>query len=103
MQTNTACAGKCIYESYKFEYQVIHLEFIRNKHLELEIVCYNKHNTLDKESTLKYNTNNFNSADEKLKIALSIMDSVIKNLNLEKEKLYKLVVRNREVFYLSEV
>jgi len=102
MKPNVACAGECMYENFKLEYQVVHLEYVRNKHLRIEAVCYNPHNTLDKEAVLKYSTNNLKSPDEKLKIALNMVDTLITNLDLSKEKLYKLVVRNREVFYISE-
>jgi len=102
MKSNTTCAGECMYENFKLEYQVVHLEYVRNKYLKLEAVCYNPHNTLDKEAVLKYNTNNLNSPDEKLKIALHMLDSIIAKLELPKEKLYKLVVRNLEVYYISE-
>lgn len=100
--TNIACAGECMYENFKLEYQIIHLEYVRNKCLRIEAVCYNPHNTLDKEAVLKYNTNNLKSPDEKLKIALNMVDTLITNLDLPKEKLYKLIVRNREVFHISE-
>lgn len=103
MKPNTACAGKCMYEDFKLEYQVVHLEFVRKKFLKLEVVCYNPYNTLDKEAVLKYHTTNLNSSDEKLKVVLSVVDSIIKNLNLEKENLYKLVVRNHEIFYLVKI
>lgn len=103
MKPNTTCAGECMYENFKLEYQVIHLEYIKNKLLKVEAVCYNRHNTLDKEAVFKYNSNNLNIQDERLKIALSIMDSIIKNLDLPKENLYKLVVENNQVFYICKV
>jgi len=92
-----------MYENFKLEYQVTHLEFIRGKYLQLEAVCYNPYNTLDKEAVLKYSTTNLNSTDEKLKLVLSIVDSMILNLNLSKDDLYKLIVRNNQVFYICKV
>lgn len=97
---NTACAGECMFENFKLEYQVVELEYVKNKYLRIEAVCYNPRNTLDKEATLKYSSNNLKSTDEKFKIAIGMVDRLITNLDLSKEKLFKLVVRNGEVFYL---
>lgn len=103
MKSNTALAGECMYEDFRLEYQVVSLEFIRNKHIKVEAVCYNPHNTLDKEAILKYSTNNFNSNDGRLEIALSMLDSLTKNLNLQKETLYKLIIKDHQVFYLHKI
>jgi hypothetical protein len=102
MKTLKTCAGECMYENFRLEYQVVHLEFVKNKFLKIEAVCYNP-STFDKEAVFKYTTNNLNSPDEKLKIAFSIIDSVIKNLDLSKDKIYKLIVENNKVFYISVV
>lgn len=103
MKTNTACAGECMYENFRLEYQVVHLEYVKDKLLRIEAVCYNPYNVLDKEAIFKHSTNNLNASDERLKISYSIIDSIISNLNLEKEKLYKLIVKNNQVFYLCKV
>lgn len=103
MKPNTACAGACMYENFKLEYQVVYLEFVHNKYLKLEAVCYNRLNSIDKEATLKYSTSNLNSPDERLKISFLIMDSVIKNLNLSKDKLRKLIVKDHQVHFICKV
>jgi NhaP-type Na+/H+ and K+/H+ antiporter len=103
VDTNVACAGVCMHENFKLEYQVVDLEFVRNKSIKIEAVCYNRHASIEKEAVFKHSTNNLNLLDERLKIALSIMDSVIKNLDLPKDKLYKLVVRNHQVFYICKI
>ena len=94
-------AGECIYENFKLEYQVIILEYVRGKSLKIEAVCFNPFNEYDKEAVFKHSTTNLKIVDEKLKIAFSILDSVIGNLNFNKEKLHKLVIKNNQVFYIS--
>lgn len=103
MKPNTTCAGECMYENFKLEYQVVYLEFIRKKSLKIETICINPNNTLDKEVVLKYSTNNLSTPDEQLKIAYSIMDSVIQNLNLSRDKLFKLIVKNHQIFYVYKI
>ncbi len=103
MNRYTACAGEFVHEKFKLEYQVVHLEYVRNSSIKIEAVCYNRRNSLDKEATFKYATNNLKSTDEQLIISLSIVDCVIKNLDIPKEKLYKLIVRDCKVFYIYEV
>lgn len=100
MKPNPTCAGECMYENFKLEYQVVHLEFIHNKYLNIEAICYNPFNQYDRESIFKHTITKFNSSDIKLKIALSIIDSIIKNLNLPEDKLYKLVIRDNKIFYI---
>jgi hypothetical protein len=99
----TNCAGECIYEDFTLEYVVISLEYIRNKSMKIEAVCYNRRNSFDKEAVFKHSTNNLNILDDKLRISYSIMDSVIKNMDLQKDKLYKLIIKNGGVFYLCAV
>lgn len=99
----TNCAGECIYEDFTLEYVVISLEYIRNKSIKIEAVCHNRHNSFDKEAVFKHSTNNLNMLDDKLNITYSIMDSLIKNIGLQKDKVYKLIVKNGNVFYLSAV
>jgi hypothetical protein len=102
MKHNTACTGACMYENFKLEYQVVYLEFIHNKFLKIEAVCYNPSNPLDKEAILKYSTNNLNTPDERLKIAFMMIDSVIKNLNLSKSNLRKMVIKDHQVYYICK-
>jgi hypothetical protein len=103
MQPNTACAGECIYDQFRLQYQVINLEYIKGKSLSIVAVCYNPFNSLDKESTLKFSTNNFNIPDKRLDIVMSIIESVIENLKLPKDKLFKLVVKDSQAFYICSV
>lgn len=102
-QQTSVCTGECIYQKFKLEYQIIYLEFIQDRSLKIDVVCYNPFNEYDKEAILKYSTNNLKSTDERLKIALLIVESAIKNLKLDKNKLFKLVVRNNKIFYLKDV
>ena len=96
-------AGECMYEDFKLEYQIVSLEYVHKKCLKIEAICRNSRNALDKEAVFKYSTTNLNHQDERLKISFSIIDSVIKNLNLEKDKVFKLVVKNGEVFYIHSL
>lgn len=104
MVANTTCAGECIYDNFKLEYQIVSLEFIRDKSLTIEAICYNKKSKhIDKEMILKYRSSNLSTPDGKQKIVLSILFSLMKNLNLQKEKLHKLVVRNNQVYYICDL
>jgi hypothetical protein len=96
-------AGECIYENFKLEYQIVRLEYVHKKCLKIEAICLNPRNSLDKEVVFKYSTNNLNVQSEKLKISFSIIDSLIKNLDLQKDKIYKLVVKNGGVFYIHSL
>lgn len=100
----TSCAGSCTYDNFKLEYQVVSLEFVRNKFIKIEAICYDPYSKhFDKELTLKYHTTNLKTSDNKLKIVWSIIDSLIKNLELPKENLYKLVVKNKQIFYILKL
>lgn len=103
MKQDGSCAGVCMYEKFKLEFQIVYLEYIYNKSIKIEAVCYNRKNSINKEEIFKYSTNNLNSSDERMKVSLSILDSVIKNLDLEKDNLYKLNVKNNEVFYIHKL
>jgi NhaP-type Na+/H+ and K+/H+ antiporter len=100
---NTARTGECMYEDFRLEYQVVNLEYIKDRSLKIEAVCYNPYNILDKEAIFKHSTNNLNVFDERLKISYSIIDSLIANLDLPKNKLYKLIIRDNQVFYICKV
>lgn len=104
MVANPLCAGACLYEDFKLEYQVINLEFIHNKLLKIEVVCINPYNSFEREATLKYSTDNLlSNPDERLKISYSIMNSVIKNFKLSKDKLRKLNIKDGKVFYICNI
>jgi hypothetical protein len=103
MQPNTACAGECVYQQFKLQYQVVQLEYVRGKCLSIVAICYNPYNSLDKESTLKYSTSNLNIPDKRLDIAMSMVDDVIKNLELDANKLYKLVIKDSQAFFVCAV
>jgi hypothetical protein len=89
-----------MYENFRLEYQVVHLEYVHKKLLKIEAVCLNPFNEYDREAIFKYSTNNFNIKDERLKISFALLDSVAKNLNLDMDNLYKLIVKNNKVFYI---
>lgn len=89
-------------DDFRLEYQVISLEYVLHKSLEIVAVCHNPWGVLDKEATFKYSTTNFPIGDEKNRLALLIVESVIKNLELPKEKLRKLVIRNGQVFFVCK-
>src|SRR6202035_3546093 len=99
-------AGQCMVDDFRLEYQVIHLEYVLGKLLVIEAVCRNPYATalLDKEATFKHTTTKpLPFADEKTRIALLIVESVIKNLELPREKLRKLVIRGGQVFFVCKV
>lgn len=100
---NTACAGECTYKKFKLEYQITSLELIIGKSLKIEAVCLNPSNSFDKEVIFKYSTNNFSSGDSRLDVAFLMIDDVIKNLELDKEKLRKLVIKDHQAFYVCKV
>jgi hypothetical protein len=103
MAINLACAGECIYEDFNLEYQITELEFIKNKSISIVAICYNPRATIYKEITLKYSTKNLNSPDEQLKLSLAMTDSIINNLSLNKEKLYKLVINDNKIFFIHSI
>jgi hypothetical protein len=99
---STASSGECRYQKQRFEFRVLNLEFIRGKSLIIEAVCYNPsleypHN---KEKILRYKTNNFFLPDEELKIAMAIINSIVKKSKLPKNKLYKLCVKDSKIFFI---
>ena len=103
MKPNVARAGKCLYENFNLEYQITYLEFIRDKSISIEAVCYNPIATIYKEIILKYSTTNLNSPDEQLKLSLLMVDSIIKNLALDKNKLYKLIIKDNNIFFVKSL
>lgn len=101
MSINIAYTGECVYEDYRLKYQIIDLEFIKNKFFKIEVVCFSRFNEFDREAIFKYSTSNLNSSDERLKVAMSIFDSIIKNIKLEKNNIYKLCVRDKKIYYIT--
>jgi hypothetical protein len=101
MANDITCAGTCIYENFKLQYQIVHLEFIKGKFLQIEAICYNPY-AYDKEAIFKYCTRNFAISDEKFKIAISLLNSVIDNLELPSIP-FRLIVKNHQVYYLYVV
>lgn len=95
-----ALAGIWTVEDIRLEYQLISLEYIEEKSLVIEAVCLNPHipYPLNKEVIFKYNTTNFNQIDQKCKIALSLLNLIIENLELKNVK--KLNIKDGRVFYL---
>jgi hypothetical protein len=94
------CTGECLFESFKLEYQITSLEYVIGKSLIVEAVCYNPFNQHDKEAILKYSTTNLKSSDRKLELVLLMVNNFIDNLKLDKTKVRKLVIRNKEIFYI---
>jgi hypothetical protein len=99
MSANPATAGECLYDNFKLEYQVVALEYICGKSINIEVVCYNPY-SFDKEATLKFTTTNLNVPDRKLDISLLIINSLIKNLKLDPKTLRKLTIRDHKIFYI---
>ena len=95
----TATAGVCVYNEYKLEYQIVSLEYITNRSLKIEAICYNKR-SFDKEAVFKYSTNNFRLFDERLEISLTIVNSLVENLKVDKAKLKKLTVIDGQIYYI---
>ena len=98
-------AGVCLIDDkWRIEYQIIALEYIPNKLIRIEAVCLHPTQRFDRELVFKLETENLFINDKRLEIAFSIINSTIKNIELpEKSKLHKLIIRNREVFYLCEL
>lgn len=97
-----APSGECRYQKQRFEFRVSNLEFVRGKSLIIEAVCYNPSLEYpnNKERILKYETTNFFLKDEQLKIAMAIINSIVKRSKLPKNRLYKLCVKNNKVFFI---
>lgn len=95
-----ACAGKCKYEDFNLEYRIVSFTYIYKQILSIEAICYNPSPSYHKEATFKYTTTNLNSNDERLKVAKLIMDTIIADLELSADKLYKLAITGNQVFYI---
>lgn len=96
--------GEFTYDDIKLEYQVILLEYHhsrRRNYLHIEAICLNPLNSWDREMKFVFQTNNFSSNDEKLKIAFTILKSVIDNLGIA--SVFKLNIKNGNVFYMKEI
>jgi hypothetical protein len=96
-----AVAGACIYEHFNLEFQIIELEYVSEKSIKIEAICYNPKGIFDKEATFKFSTNNFKIADEKLTISLLMIKSVMESLELNDKNIRKLVVKDNKVFYMG--
>jgi hypothetical protein len=101
-QTSTASSGECRYQKQRFEFRVLNLEFVRGKSLKIEAICYNPSLEYpnNKEKTLIYQTTNFSIQDEKLKVAMAIINAIVKKTKLPKNQLYKLCVKDSKIFYI---
>jgi hypothetical protein len=97
--SNPATAGECLFENFKLEYQITSLEYICGKSVKIEAVCYNPY-SFDKEAILKYTSNNLKVPDRKLDIALLIINSLIKNIKLDANKLRKLTIKDSKIFFI---
>jgi hypothetical protein len=91
--------GECLIEDFRLEYKVINLTYIYNRFLHIEAICHNHLHPYDKEAVFRYNTTLFSSNDKKLKIALLIIDSIIKDLDIP-SNITKLSIVNGKVFYI---
>ena len=98
-----ATTGECLIEDFKLEYQIESLEYVRQKSLSIIAVCYNPYNKYDRESVLKYSTHNLSSSDKRLEIALLMIKSLITKFSLDENKVHRMIVRNGQVYYLSDV
>lgn len=101
MKPNATCAGECMLDTFRLHYNVVSLEFIKDKSLTIEAICYNPFDPVNREAIFKHTTNNLSSKDDKQVIAISILNSFIESLELSRDNLYKLVVRNKEVFFIK--
>jgi hypothetical protein len=102
MASIAAHSGQFKYQRERFEFRVSTLEFVRGKHLMIEAICYAPDMAYpnNKEHVFKYSTTDFHVPDEPLKVALTIISAIIKKAKLPKNKLYKLTVRNNEVYWI---
>lgn len=91
--------GECLIEDFRLEYKIVSLTYIYNKSLHIEAICHNHLHPYDKEAVFMYHTTSFSPGDKKLQIALLIINSIIKDLDIPKN-ITKLSVANGKVFYL---
>lgn len=105
MASNAAYSGEFKYQRSKFEFRITSLEFIRGKSLKIEAVCYERGALYpaNKEHVFKYSVNCFDRGDEQLKISLSMINAIIKKAGLSKGKLYKLTIRNDNLYWIIRI
>lgn len=106
MQNVARHTGQCFYKEFKMEFQILNLEFIKGKNLYIEAICYHPTSAKNKEVLFQYNTSNTESCsplDEKSAIALMIINLTIDKLKLNKNNLYKLSIKNKDVYHISKV
>jgi hypothetical protein len=105
MASSTAHSGEFKYQQERFKFRVVSLEFIRGKRLDIEAICFAPNLTYpnNKEHIFKYSTTAFNVQDEQLKVALTIINAVVKKAKLNKGTLHKLTIKNDNIFWLVEV
>lgn len=92
------CAGVCLVDDVRLEYQVIALEYIPGKLIAIEAICLNQ---FHREAVFRLNTKNLVFPDKKTEIAFSIISSVIGDIGLDSTKLRKLCIRDKKVFYIA--
>jgi hypothetical protein len=113
MRQENNTAGICNYDDFRLEYHVVVLEYVPCKQLNIEVVCYNPAGTWEKEATFKHSTKlspfqsleliKFQTSDPKLRIAASIISSVIENIKLPKDKLRRLNIKDGKVWFVCVV
>jgi hypothetical protein len=94
------CAGIAIVDNVRLEFQVIALEYIPGKFIAIEAICLNQ---FHREAVFKLITKNLLFPDKKTEIAFSIINSVIKEVELDSNSLHKLCIRDKKVFYITSV
>lgn len=94
------CAGVALIDNRRLEYQVIALEYVPGTLISIEAICLNQYN---REATFKLSTKNLLSSDKKTEIAFSIINSLIKEVGLDIDKLRKLCIRDKQVFFITTV
>ena len=98
-----AGAGECLYKEFRLEFQVVELEYVFNKSLKINAICFNPFHQYEKEAVLNHCSSNLGNGDERTKISLLIIDALIKKLNLDKNQLRKLVIKNNKAFFILKV
>jgi hypothetical protein len=92
--------GTCLVgENLRLEYSIVELCYVAGRSLALEAICLNPFSGSAKEATFKIDVKHLNSGDEKLSIAMSILTSFIKELELPGE-VYKLRVHKNKVYFI---
>ena len=101
---NLAHTGKCYFKEFKMEFQILNLDFVKDKSLSIAAVCYHPTSAKNKEVLFHFNTLNTKyPTDEQSAIAFIIMNLTIERLKLNKENLYRLSIKNKDVYFLSKL